>query len=466
MGEEASTAVGSELGRETVELLQSLLRLDTTNPPGNEAPAAELLRDTLAGAGFECELLEATPGRPNLIARLAGETEGPTLCLLGHSDVVPADPSEWTHPPFAGALDDGMIWGRGAQDMKDQVAAEVAAAAHLGRQGWRPKRGELLIVITADEEAGATYGAKWLCEQHPDKVRADLVINEGGGGWFEVEGRRLYTLCVGEKGVFRFNLRTRGRAGHASVPALGENALLALTPLLERFNEQPAPTASDAGLAFIAAALGGGASDGADLDGALAELRARAPLAADYLGEPMLRVTMTPTRIHASPDKDNVIPSVAETLVDTRVPPGTGEAQVREEIERLLDPVGSPYEIEFVERIEGNASPAHSELADAIAAWVARNDRGAGIAPIVMPGFSDSHWWRKAFGAETVVYGFCPQRGMSMLESAPLVHAADERILVEDVELAATFYADIVTEILSAEQNPSTLGAKRDPGVS
>ena len=449
MGEESTTQHElSALGTEAVALLQNLLRIDTTNPPGNEAPAAEMLRDTLASAGLECELLEATPGRPNVLARLKGESEGPTLCLLGHSDVVPADPTEWTHPPFAAEIADGMVWARGAQDMKDQVAAEVAGVVHLAKDGWRPARGELLVVITADEEAGAVYGAKWLCEEHPDKVRADLVINEGGGGWFEVEGKRLYTLCVGEKGVFRFNLRARGRAGHASVPALGENALLALAPLIERFEDQPSPTPSDAGIAFLAAALGKDLGGDVDLDSALAELSERAPLAADYLGEPMLRVTMTPTRVRAS-DKDNVIPSLAEALIDTRVPPGVGEAEVREEIGKLLDPVGRPYEVEFVERIEGNASSPDTPLADTIAAWVARNDPGAGIAPIVMPGFSDSHWWRKAFGAETTVYGFCPQKGMSMLESAPLVHAADERILVSDVELAAQFYADIVQEVLS-----------------
>jgi acetylornithine deacetylase/succinyl-diaminopimelate desuccinylase-like protein len=133
--------------------------------------------------------------------------------------------------------------------------------------------------------------------------------------------------------------------------------------------------------------------------------------------------------------------------VDCRVPPGAGEAEVRDEVDRLLEPVGEPYEIEFVERIEGNASPADTPLAAAIAAWVSENDPGAGVAPIVMPGFSDSHWWRKAFGSATV-YGFCPQRGMSMLEAAPLVHAADERIKVEDVELAARFYADIVRSVL------------------
>ena len=149
-------------------------------------------------------------GRPNLVARLAGGSDGPALCLLGHVDTVLADPVDWQVDPWSGELRDGCVWGRGAVDMKSQVAAEVAAAIALAEEGWRPEAGELKLVLTADEEAGAEFGAKWLCEQHPDKVRADLVVNEGAGEVFEYEGRRIYGVCVAEKGVFRFTLSTHG----------------------------------------------------------------------------------------------------------------------------------------------------------------------------------------------------------------------------------------------------------------
>ncbi len=236
---EGEGAVATAEGSEAVELLQRLLQINTVNPPGNEEPAQELLAQTLTEAGLECELLAAEAGRPNLVARLRGESPGPTLCLLGHVDTVPAEPSEWSFDPWAGDVVDGEIRGRGAQDMKDQVAAEVAAAASLAREGWRPSEGELLVVATADEEMGAGAGARWLCREHPEAVRCDYVLNEGGGVAFELDGRRFYTLCVGEKGVFRFLVRTHGRAGHASVPALGDNALLKLAPLLERLRSQP-----------------------------------------------------------------------------------------------------------------------------------------------------------------------------------------------------------------------------------
>jgi acetylornithine deacetylase/succinyl-diaminopimelate desuccinylase-like protein len=451
MAEEAATAQSEfepGLGAEAVELLRTLIRIDTSNPPGNEQPAQELLAATLTDAGFDCELIGAVEGRPNLIARLRGESPGPTLCLLSHVDTVPADPAEWTHGPWSGDLAAGAIWGRGAQDMKDHVAASVTAAARLGRDQWRPVAGDLLVVVTADEERGATFGAQWLCEEHPEKVRADLVVNEGGGPWFEIGGRRFYTYAVGEKGVFRYWIRTRGRAGHASVPALGDNALLRMAPVLERLRSQPEPVATAEGLELLRVILGPQAPDeiAESLDAALDQLRDRAPLLAAYLLEPMLRVTMTPTQASAS-EKENVIPSRAEVLVDCRVPPGMGEAHVERDIERLLGPSGETFEVEFAERVPGNSSPATTPFAEQIADWVAENDPGATLAPIVMPGFSDSHWFRRAF-PESIVYGFCPQRQMSLLEAAPLVHSPDERILVDDVEYASRFFSDITRRIL------------------
>jgi acetylornithine deacetylase/succinyl-diaminopimelate desuccinylase-like protein len=173
-------------------LLRSLVRFNTVNPPGNERPAQEHLAAHLSAAGFDCELLGAEPARPNLIARLRAEgdasSEGPTLCYLGHVDTVLADPAEWTHDPWSGDLADGYLWGRGALDMKSQVAAEIAAAASLARSGWRPARGELLIAAVVDEETGGSLGAQWLCKNHPEKVRCDLLVNEGGGEVFEYAG--------------------------------------------------------------------------------------------------------------------------------------------------------------------------------------------------------------------------------------------------------------------------------------
>src|SRR5436309_6393051 len=223
----------AELERRTTELLQRLIRFNTVNPPGREEEAQSYLRGMLEEAGFECELLAAVPGRPNLVARMPGRSDGPTLCYLGHVDTVLADASDWSADPWSGELRDGCVWGRGALDMKSQVAAEVAAVCALADEGWRPEAGELLLIATADEEAGAVHGAKWLCAQVPEKVRADVVVNEGGGDSFRLGDQKLYLVETGEKGVFRFTLTTTGRAGHASIPRIGDNALRKMAPLIE-----------------------------------------------------------------------------------------------------------------------------------------------------------------------------------------------------------------------------------------
>src|SRR3954451_11448871 len=220
------------LERSATELLQQLIRFDTVNPPGNEQALQNFLQDKLEVAGFDCVQLAAVDGRPNLVAKLPGRSDGPTLGYLGHADTVLATPSDWQVDPWSGEIRDGCVWGRGALDMKDQVACEIAAALALVEDGWRPESGELMIVVTADEEAGATVGAKWLCEPHPDVVRCDYVVNEGGGQVLHANDRSVYGVCVAEKGVFRFTLTATGRAGHASIPRVGDNALVKLAPII------------------------------------------------------------------------------------------------------------------------------------------------------------------------------------------------------------------------------------------
>ena len=439
----AGAAAPEGLGTEAVELLQRLIRFNTVNPPGNEQEAQEHLSGLLGEAGFECELLAAEEGRPNLVARLRGESEGPNLAMICHVDTVPADPGDWSHDPWSGDLHEDYVWGRGALDMKDQVASEVAACARLGRDGWRPARGDLLMIVTADEETGAHAGAKWLCEQQPEKVRCDYVVNEGAGIAMEFEGRRYYTLAVGEKGVFRFNLRAHGVAGHASLPGVGDNALLKLAPLVERLRDQPPPESSPDTDLFLERLLG---EKPDDLGAALDRIRESDPLLAVLLAAPMLGVTLTPTKAHAS-EKENVVPARAEVLVDCRVPPGMGEDEVRERAAAVIG--DGDYEIEFIEKVVGNRSDFSGPLADAVESWVSQFEPGAEVLPLVMPGFSDSHWFRKAFGAS--VFGFCPQRAMSLAEAVPLVHGADERVAVADVELMASFFYDLPQRLLSSD---------------
>lgn len=432
-----------ERGQEATHLLQRLIQLDTVNPPGNELPAAELLRDHLEGAGFSCELLGAERERPNLVARLDGEQDGPTLCLLGHTDTVLANPAEWEHDPWSGEVIDGFLWGRGAIDMKSQVAAEAAAGASLARSGWRPRRGSLLIVAVADEETGGAMGAQWLTANHPDKVRCDMLINEGAGQSFEYEGRRRYGVCCAEKGVFRFTLTTRGVAAHASTPRMGDNALLKLAPLLASFASRSPSYSLTAEASSLLIGLG---EDPEDPVGAVERIRAHDPRLLPLI-EPVLGVTLTPTMSSAS-SKINVIPSSASLRVDCRVPPGLGEEAVGKAIAEVLgDGVERGFEIELTERVPGNSSPAESPLMDAISGWLSERDEGASIVPTVMPGFTDSRHFRAAF-PECVAYGFFPQRHQGMLDAWPLIHGKDERIDLRDLALATDCYSDLIRRLL------------------
>jgi len=223
-----------------VELLQELIRLDTTNPPGNETAAAELLRGYLEAAGVECRLFARVPERANLVARIRGRGDGPSLALLSHTDVVLADAREWQHDPFAADLVAGEVWGRGALDMKGEVAASAVAIATLAQEGWRGS-GDLIFVAAADEEVTDGFGLQWLVEQHPESVRADFSVNEGAGDRVELGGKVLYLCATAEKMSAPFLLRVHGRSGHASMPSIADNALVKAARLVERLGPFSAP---------------------------------------------------------------------------------------------------------------------------------------------------------------------------------------------------------------------------------
>jgi acetylornithine deacetylase/succinyl-diaminopimelate desuccinylase-like protein len=431
-----------DLERETTELLGELVRFNTVNPPGNERPAIEFLAGYLKEAGFETELLADDEDRPNLVADLHGSGDGPTLCYLGHVDTVLADSADWAHDPWSGEVIDGFLWGRGALDMKSQVAAEAVGTAALARDGWRPAKGHLKLVFVADEETGGDVGAHWLATAHPERVRCDMLLNEGAGDMFEFGGMRRYGVCCAEKGIFRFTATARGIAGHASLPKAGDNALLKLGPVLDRLGAaKPSFELTDA----PAALLRGLGMDPDDPGGALERIAAAEPRLVTLV-EPMLGVTLTPTMAHAS-DKINVIPARAYLKIDCRVPPGLGEDSVRRRIADVLGDQADKVEIEFTEMVIGNASPVDSPLMETIDRWVRRNDPGAETVPVILPGFSDSRWFREAF-PDCVAYGFFPQRHQGLLETTPLVHSADERIDVRDLGFAAGCYADVARDLL------------------
>jgi acetylornithine deacetylase/succinyl-diaminopimelate desuccinylase-like protein len=437
----SSTALRDEV----TELLQRLIRVDTTNPPGNETAAAELVREYLESSGVACELIARTPERANLVARIPGDG-GPSLLFLSHTDVVLADPAEWTVPPFSGELRDGQVWGRGALDMKGQVAASAVAIASLAREGFRPS-GDLIFAATADEEAGDGFGLEWLCREHPDAVRCDFAINEGGGERIELkaagvagraddarpeglaDGGVIYEATAAEKMTAPFRLRVHGRSGHASMPGIADNALVKAARLIERLaGFRPEPQLGPEVEEFLRVVLG----EVPPVTEAVERTRQVAPAAADVV-EPLLSATFSATMISAS-QKRNVIPALCDVGVDCRLLPG----QHPEHVEPLIRAVlGSDveYELEWTEEaLGGTRSPLDTPLWQALEGWVAETEPGARAAPLACVGFTDSHWLREAFG--TVAYGFFPTTGELPPEVATsLVHSADERVPVSDLAL-------------------------------
>jgi acetylornithine deacetylase/succinyl-diaminopimelate desuccinylase-like protein len=322
------------------------------------------------------------------------------------------------------------VWGRGALDMKGEVAASAVALATLARAGWRGS-GDLIFVAAADEEVGDGFGLQWLVEAHPDAVRADFSLNEGAGDRVELGGRVLYLCATAEKMSSPFVLRVHGRSGHASMPSIGDNALVKAAPLVARlgaFDVEPQLIPEVEG--FLAALLGAvpPATD------ALARARSIAPLAGELI-EPLLGMTVSPTRARAS-DKRNVIPALCEITVDVRLLPGQTPEQAEAALRAWLG--DGDYELVNTERQGGTRSQIGGPLWDAVEAFVEEEEPGARPAPICVAGFTDSHWLREAFG--TVAYGFFPSRALDSETAARLIHSANERVPVSDLELGVRFF--------------------------
>jgi len=374
-------------------------------------------------------LYARVPERANLVARLRGG-DGPTLALLSHTDVVLADAKEWERDPFGGELVDGEVWGRCALDMKGHVAAAAVALASLGREGVRPP-GDVIFVAAADEEVGDGFGLSWLCEEYPDAVRADFSINEGAGERLEIRGRGVWLCATAEKVTAPFTLRVHGRSGHAAMPSIADNALLKAVPLIERLGTyRPEARLEPEVEALLYAVAGDVPADPNELF----DFAAGVDTLLSELIRPLLGLTFAPTMIDAS-HKRNVIPALCDVGIDSRLLPGQ-TVEEQQQVARAVLGHGD-YDLIPGESQGGTRSPIETTLWDSVASFVAEEDPDGVVAPICVSGFTDSHWLRDAFG--TVAYGFFPARAMPVELAATLIHSANERVPVFDLELGVRF---------------------------
>jgi acetylornithine deacetylase/succinyl-diaminopimelate desuccinylase-like protein len=428
----------TSLRAEVTDLLSRLIQVDTTNPPGNETEAAELLRAYLEANGVECELYARVPERASLVARIRGSGDGPTVLFLSHTDVVLADAAEWSVPPFSGEVRDGEVWGRGALDMKGQVAASAVAIASLAREGFEPA-GDLIFAATADEEVGDGFGLSWLCETHPDAIRCDYAVNEGGGDRLELGGNVYYVVTTAEKLTAPFDVHVHGRSGHASMPGIADNALVKAARLIERLAAyHPEPQIQPEVEAFLRTVLG----EVPSANDAVARAAALDQTAAELI-EPLLTPTFSPTMISAS-RKRNVIPALCSIVVDCRLLPGQTPAEIEPVLREVLG-TDVAYDLEFQKAEGGSRSALDTPLWSAVESFVSDFEPGAVPVPVICAGFTDSHWLREAFG--TVAYGFFPYRTMAPELAATLIHSADERVPASDLELGVEWLRSVARTV-------------------
>ena len=428
---------------ETTRLLQDLLRIDTTNPPGNETPCIDFIARTLAETGIESTVIESAPGRGNLVARLKGDGSLPPILLFGHVDVVPAEADKWQRPPFSGDLQDGIIWGRGATDMKHMVAMEMMTLMQLKREGAGLKR-DVIFMANADEETGGLMGAGFMTQNHPDLIRAEYALTEGGASSIELEGRSFFVCSTGEKGSARFTLRGRGKPGHASQPRL-DNAILPLAIALQRIIETPLPLRVTPTTRAQIEALAAGVSAGtAEMLRALLDPQTHADALAELpLAEPVkrrlnasFRNTATPTILQAG-SKINVIPAEAIAQVDCRVLPGTTPEAIAAEVRSV---VGDKIDVEFGRFNPGQEADPASPFLETIKRCVGARVPGSIVVPGLIAGGTDARHVNK-LGIKT--YGFIPARyeGPTM---TGLAHAHDERISVANLMFGTQVIYDVV----------------------
>jgi acetylornithine deacetylase/succinyl-diaminopimelate desuccinylase-like protein len=433
---------------ELVELLRSLIRVKSVNPPGDEIPAARYLEQLLTDEGLRPTVVEPFPGRGSIVCRVHGDDSGgDPLLLLSHLDVVPADPAGWTHDPFGGELADGYVWGRGAIDMKSMVAMEVQIMRRLARAARQAGRDpatdpipglrrDVIFCSTADEEAGGWEGANWIVNEHPDWLQAAGALNEAGGIAVSYAGTRFYPIQVAEKGFVVYKLNVRGRWGHGSVPT-DENAAVLAAQIVTRLAEPGQPRLTETVLALLGRAMPG-LSPGAQA--AIMGLTSSSPERVDAtlreLCDPVLARTASAI-IHDTISigivragvKYNVIPGVAEIELDCRTLPGTDEAAMREELRRRIgEELWSRVEVECQQVGPAVQAPLDGSLYPLLEQVIRDHDPEGVPLPFLAPYATDAKHLAR-IGVPT--YGFSPLRMGTQDSFLQLLHGDDERVSIE-----------------------------------
>ncbi len=429
--------------RSPEKILSDLIRIDSTNPPGGETAVARYLQDIFKSAGVEGEIIEPEEGRGSFIARIGS---GPKKILyLSHSDVVPAGEG-WDFEPFSGEIKDGVVYGRGALDCKDLMAAQVSAALELIKEGT-PLQGELIIAAVADEEKGGRLGAGYLLENYPDKIKADFAVNEGADQPVLKNGKIIYFIQVGEKGTAWCNLKARGKSGHGSIPTLADNAVVKLSRAVTRLNNYWAETVLVPEVAKLLESLADlfgldkNLIQPAEIDNLLEQL----PLEKSFVESlrSMTRMTVSPNIIRGG-TKTNIVPDYCEASVDIRIMPGQDCEYVEAELRSVI---GKDIEIDFNEyrapTFTSSEEPYY-RLMEEITLEMAGSS--SLCLPSISAGSTDSKYLRSA---GIPAYGIGHMDKNFDGEARTTVHGRNERIDVASLHFKTAFLKELARRYLA-----------------
>jgi len=407
---------------EALDCLRALIRLDTTNPPGNERIAADYIADALAVHGVESVIRESAPTRASLIARHPGtDSSKGALLLSSHTDVVPVERSGWTREPFSGEIADGCVWGRGAIDMKSKCATDLVLMTALKRAGAKPDR-DVIMAAVADEEAGSDYGAKFLVERHPELVRASYVLNEVGGFTIHLRNRRFYPIQIAEKGFVTIKMKVTAMPGHGSMPR-SDTAISRIAELITKIVKTPMRKNVSPFMRKTLEELG------VPVD------------SAGPLFQPMLANTVSPTILRAG-YKDNVIPGEATIVLDGRTLPGEDPESFMAELREIVGPEPT---FELIKTAPPAETSPDTPLFELIKETIEAADPGSRAIPWMIPGATDNKFYSKLGAA---CYGFSPVRLEPHMPFGSLYHGNDERLPIEGFNWGLKVYAEVVLKFL------------------
>ena len=445
-----------EIEHEITDLLSNLIKLDTTNPPGNETQAATYIAKYLSKEGIPSEIIESAPNRGSVISRLKGTGEKPSLLLLSHLDVVAANPKEWSVSPFEGKVVDGYVYGRGAYDMKCMTAIEILIMELLKRNNIKLK-GDVVLAGTADEEQGGEAGAGYLLRNCKEKIWCPYVINEGAGLATKTKKGNVYTVQTAEKGIIWLKIKAKGTPGHGSKPNTADNAILRINKVIDNLREYNPQTIYVPTLKQYLAEV---AKHNPDLKETFTHLLSNPKQSEQILDElakkdralaeeirPRTKMTITPTIIHGGV-KENIIPSDCEAVFDCRILPGQSADETIALIKNLLSNVGlEKLSFEFIQIHDGSESTTATPLYNTLTDVLKEFEPDCGITPTLTTGGTDSRFFREM---GSICYGFqpmIPDEPNDLLERR--MHGIDERITIENLVYGTSILYEIVKRFMT-----------------